>query len=144
MLIDLLKKRLVFIVLCLAMLSACQRDSVPPTPLPTLPPTPPPPIVLSGSCSLVHLPDNVADEEAIKETLMAEGELTVRQDINALMLLWAEGGRVVDAKHKLDDSDRQFWIDKDAIRRRYEYSDSGQPSSCSIYYSNCDDASYDD
>ena len=50
---------------------------------------------------------------------MAEGEFTVQQEINALMLLWTEGGRVVDAKHTVKDDDDQFWVDKDAIRHRY-------------------------
>jgi len=115
MLIDILKKRILFVVLSLTILNACGQES----PLLDTPPTPLPPIVLSGSCSLEHLPADVSDENAIKETLMAEGGLTVQQEINALMLLWAEGGRVVDAKHTIDDDDDQFWVDKDAIRHRY-------------------------
>ena len=42
------------------------------------------------------------------------------EEPNRLMALWADGGRVVDAKNTpTDESDDQLWIDKDAVRHRY-------------------------
>jgi ketosteroid isomerase-like protein len=46
--------------------------------------------------------------------------LVVAQNIDALMRLWAETGRVVDAKNTPDlADDDQVWEGKDAIRHRY-------------------------
>jgi len=101
-------------ILCLISVAACGVESE----LPPPPPTPVPPKVETGSCSL-DLAADASDEESIKAALLAEGQFTVGQDINALMLLWSEGGRVVDAKHTEDESDDQIWLNKDAIRHRY-------------------------
>ena len=71
-----------------------------------------------GSCSLDLADDN--DKPAITATLNAEGQRVVAQDINALMQLWAEDGRVVDANHTPDNpQDDQTWQGSDAIRNRY-------------------------
>jgi hypothetical protein len=52
--------------------------------------------------------------------LAAEGELVVRQEIGALMALWAEESQIADAKYTADDTgDDQSWNGKDAIRNRY-------------------------
>ena len=82
------------------------------TPAPTATAAP-----LGGSCTL----DNVGDDEsAILALLVAEGEMVVSQDIDALMRLWAEDGRVVDAKNTPDVADDdQIWDGRDAIRNRY-------------------------
>jgi len=78
---------------------------------------PPPPA--AGSCAL-GLDAATPAEEAIRAVLLAEGELVVQQDIDALMQLWSEDSRVVDAKNTPDDeADDQYWDGKDAIRHRY-------------------------
>lgn len=72
-----------------------------------------------GSCSL-ELPQDAGDEAAIQAVLNAEGESVVRQDIDALMRLWAADGIVSDAKNTPDDAgDDQSWDGRDAIRHRY-------------------------
>ena len=77
------------------------------------------PVLPAGSCTL-GLEPRVDDEAAIRAVLHAEGELVVRQEIDALMALWGEGSSVVDAKNSPNDStDDQAWIDKDAVRHRY-------------------------
>ena len=82
------------------------------TPTPT--PTPPP---IGGSCTL---PDAADAESAIRALLIAEGELVVSQNIDPLMNLWLDEGRVVDAKNTPDnEDDDQVWEGKDAIRHRY-------------------------
>jgi hypothetical protein len=44
----------------------------------------------------------------------------VAQDVDKLMALWDDGSYVADGKHTPgDDTDDQFWRDKDAIRHRY-------------------------
>jgi hypothetical protein len=66
------------------------------------------------------LPDISDDESALRGLLTAEGEFVVAQNIDSLMALWAETGRVVDAKNTPDNSDDdQIWDGKDAIRHRY-------------------------
>jgi hypothetical protein len=66
------------------------------------------------------LPAGTGDDAAISALLAAEGDFTVKQDIDSLMRLWAEGSRVVDAKNTpQDDADNQLWDGKDAIRHRY-------------------------
>jgi hypothetical protein len=61
-----------------------------------------------------------SDEEAIRSVLMAEGEFVVAQKIDALMKLWSEGAKVIDAKNTPDiPDDDQAWLNKDAIRHRY-------------------------
>src|SRR5690349_19430578 len=75
--------------------------------------TPQPPV---GSCSL-PLDATATDEQAIRAVLAAEGELVVKQDINPLMALWADGSSVTDANNtpkNLDDD--ELWRNKDAIR----------------------------
>ncbi|MBX3012980.1 MAG: hypothetical protein KF832_15800 [Caldilineaceae bacterium] len=80
-------------------------------------PTPPPPPV--GSCSLA-LPAAASDTDAIRALLTAEGELVVEQKIDALMQLWDDGAKIVNAKNTPDTTaDDQAWFDKDAIRHRY-------------------------
>ena len=73
----------------------------------------------NGSCSL-ELPLDVTDQAAAAAVLNAEGEFVVSQDIDALMRLWAEDGRIADAKHTPDNlEDDQTWQGVDAIRHRY-------------------------
>ena len=73
----------------------------------------------AGSC-ILGLPEGTSDNAAISALLAAEGDFMVKQDIDSLMRLWAEGGRVVDAKNTpQDDADNQLWDGKDAIRHRY-------------------------
>lgn len=75
--------------------------------------------ILAGSCEL-GLGQNSTDDEAITKVLESEGEFVVKQQIDTLMALWAEGSSVVDAKHTAtDNTDDQFWKGKDAIRHRY-------------------------
>ena len=78
---------------------------------------PPTPTAIGGSCTL---PNSNDDESAIRALLVAEGEFVVAQDIDPLMRLWAEDGRVIDAKNTpaVTDDD-QVWDGKDAIRHRY-------------------------
>ena len=74
---------------------------------------------LIGSCTL-NLDVNADDDAHIRAVLRAEGELMVSQQIDALMALWAEEGRVVNAKNTpADESDDQLWMGKDAVRHRY-------------------------
>jgi hypothetical protein len=76
-------------------------------------------VVEVGSCSL-GLAQAVTDEAAIVALLNAEGTYVTEQDIVALMRLWIQEGRVVDAKHSpLDVTDDQTWQGADAIRHRY-------------------------
>ena len=93
-------------------LTACSSGSVG-----TLPTT-----VLSadiGSCSL-GLSPTASDQDTIAALLGAEGDYVTQQDILALMRLWADDGRVVDAKHTPDVlEDDQTWQGADAIRHRY-------------------------
>lgn len=98
-----------FLLLALTLLpAACSQAT--PTPVPTLPP-------LGGSCTL---PETGDDESAIRALLIAEGELVVAQNIDPLMQLWIEEGRVIDAKNTPDVAeDDQIWDGKDAIRHRY-------------------------
>jgi hypothetical protein len=68
----------------------------------------------------LQLGDAVTDEQAIQAVLAAEGNLVVKQEIDDLMRLWAEGATVTDAKNTpKNSSDDQSWLDKDAIRNRY-------------------------
>jgi hypothetical protein len=77
------------------------------------------PSPLVGSCSL-HLEPTVTDQQTIQAVLAAEGNLVVKQQIDDLMRLWAEGSTVTDAKNTPNDTaDDQSWLDKDAIRNRY-------------------------
>lgn len=71
-----------------------------------------------GSCSLDNAgPD---DQAAISAVLRAEGEFVVAQNIELLMRLWDDDGRVVDAKNTPDEAeDDQNWAGRDAIRHRY-------------------------
>jgi hypothetical protein len=56
----------------------------------------------------------------VRALLAAEGEFVVAQNIDSLMQLWVENGRVVDAKNTPASSDDdQVWDGKDAIRHRY-------------------------
>ncbi|MGC8826941.1 MAG: hypothetical protein ACP5TV_08055 [Anaerolineae bacterium] len=60
------------------------------------------------------------DEEAIVWVLEMEGRGVVDKDIDLLMSLWVEDGRVVDARHTPDDpSDDLVWQGYYAIRDRY-------------------------
>ncbi|MCX6045770.1 MAG: nuclear transport factor 2 family protein [Chloroflexi bacterium] len=73
----------------------------------------------AGSC-LLHLDANTSDQQAIRAVLNAEGELVVKQDINQLMALWADGAFVADANNTpTNRDDDEFWRNKDAIRHRY-------------------------
>jgi ketosteroid isomerase-like protein len=72
-----------------------------------------------GSCSL-GVSSDAANEDAIEAVLNAEGESVVAQDIDTLMRLWAEDGKVSDAKNTPDNADDdQNWEGRDAIRHRY-------------------------
>lgn len=63
-------------------------------------------------------PDN--DEEAVRQLIAAEGAAVVRQDVPALMDLWAEDAVITDAKHTpADASDDATWQGRAAIRSRY-------------------------
>lgn len=82
-------------------------------------PAEPETLQVTGSCSL-GLASTVSDEEAIRSVIAAEGELVVQQKIDALMALWSEGAKIVNAKNTPDTvDDDQAWLDKDAIRHRY-------------------------
>lgn len=88
------------------LLAACS------TPVPE--PTPVPP---GGSCTLPSQPDT---EATIRTLLDAEGLMVVSQDIDALMALWAQDAKIVDAKNTPEDgADDQVWEGRDAIRNRY-------------------------
>jgi hypothetical protein len=94
------------LALLLSACSAAPQAAVAPTPAPA-----------GGSCTLEQSAD---DKSAIQALLAAEGEFVVTQKIDALMLLWGEESRIVDAKHTPDASDDdQIWEGKDAIRHRY-------------------------
>jgi hypothetical protein len=98
------------VMLLLLFLAGCSNAT--PTPQPTATPAP-----IGGSCSLETATD---DESSIRALLVAEGELVVSQDIDALMRLWAETARIADAKNTPDnEEDDQVWEGKDAIRNRY-------------------------
>lgn len=100
---------LLLIAGCL-LLAACSNATPTPQPTPTA-------AALEGSCAL---PATENAEDAIMALLNAEGELVVAQDIDPLMRLWLEEGKVVDAKNTPDNSDDdQMWEGKDAIRHRY-------------------------
>ncbi|MCS6825164.1 MAG: hypothetical protein NZ553_00980 [Caldilinea sp.] len=72
-----------------------------------------------GSCSL-NLPDGADDTTAIRVMIVAEGQMVVAQEIDALMMLWSEDGYVADARHTPDRlEDDQSWHGVDAIRHRY-------------------------
>ena len=74
---------------------------------------------VGGSCTLPAA-SGANDETAIQQVLQGEGELMVAQDVDKLMALWDDGSYVADGKHTPgDDTDDQFWRDKDAIRHRY-------------------------
>jgi hypothetical protein len=95
-------------MMTMLLLAACSRAT--PTPEPT-------PAPLGGSCTLEAAGDH---ESAIRALLVAEGEFVVAQEIDPLMRLWADDGKVVDAKNTPDVSDDdQVWDGKDAIRHRY-------------------------
>jgi hypothetical protein len=73
----------------------------------------------NGSC-ILQLAEDASDEASISAVLAAEGQLVVKQDIDQLMKLWAEGGQVTNAKNTPGQTeDDQHWLDKDAIRHRY-------------------------
>jgi hypothetical protein len=73
----------------------------------------------AGSCTL-GLATDATDQAKIEAVLNAEGTSVVSQDIDGLMRLWHEDGRVSDAKNTPDDSDDdQTWDGRDAIRHRY-------------------------
>lgn len=83
--------------------------------IPLLQPSPTP----SGSCTL-NLAATISDEQAIRAVLAAEGDLVVKQDINQLMALWADGSFVADANNTPNtEDDDELWRNKDAIRHRY-------------------------
>lgn len=82
----------------------------------------PTPAVVLGSCTLLlsTAGETVTDETAIAAVLNAESDFVVRQEIEALMQLWASGAYIADAKNTPDDpADDQRWLDRDAIQHRY-------------------------
>lgn len=101
---------LALLLILIPLLAACTQRT----------PTPEPPAILAsrGSCALSVSGDD--DAAAIAAVLRAEGEFVVAQDIELLMRLWDDDGRVSDAKNTPDDtSDDQNWIGRDAVRHRY-------------------------
>jgi hypothetical protein len=99
-----------YLLALLVFLTAC--TSVPATsPAPT-------PAPAGGSCALEGNPF-AGDADAVRAVLNAEGQFVVSQQIDILMRLWAEDGKVVDAKNTPDAADDQVWQGKDAIRNRY-------------------------
>ncbi len=95
-----------FLLLITLVLSACSTPTPTPTPAP-----------LGGSCTLPGRPDTDATLRAL---LDAEGALVVSQQIDPLMMLWANEAKIVDAKNTPDDADDdQVWEGRDAIRSRY-------------------------
>jgi hypothetical protein len=81
----------------------------------TVPPTP-----TAGAPAAVPSFQPANDEEAIAWVLEMEGRGVVDKDIDLLMSLWVEDGRVVDARHTPDDtSDDLVWEGYYAIRDRY-------------------------
>lgn len=80
--------------------------------------TPPAPTATPPSAQATMPP--ASDEEAIAHTLAEEGRGVVTKDIDLLMSLWVEDGRVVDARHTPDDpSDDLVWQGYYAVRDRY-------------------------
>ena len=68
----------------------------------------------------VSAPQPADDAEAVRRLIADEGAAVVRQDIAALMDLWAADAVVTDAKHTPDDAtDDATWQGRDAIRSRY-------------------------
>jgi hypothetical protein len=108
--------RAAFALLVLTWVAGCSSQAASPTSAPATQPEASQPV---GSC-ILGLPEGTSDNAAISALLAAEGDFMVKQDIDSLMRLWAEGGRVIDAKNTpQDDTDNQLWDGKDAIRHRY-------------------------
>jgi hypothetical protein len=83
-------------------------------------PTAVPPTPTAGAPAAVPSSQPANDEEAIAWVLEMEGRGVVDKDIDLLMSLWVENGRVVDARHTPDDaSDDLVWEGYYAIRDRY-------------------------
>lgn len=79
-----------------------------------------PPAMPSAPPSAQAAMPPASDEEAIAQILAEEGRGVVTKDIDLLMSLWVEDGRVVDARHTPDDaSDDLVWQGYYAIRDRY-------------------------
>ena len=102
----------------LALLAGCTA------PAPAPPPPPPTAAPQVGSCTLEidggSAGGGADDEAQIRAVLRAESELMVSQQIDPLMALWADAGRVVNAKNTpADESDDQLWMGEDAVRHRY-------------------------
>jgi len=98
-----------FLIVALLM-TGCSSATPTPAPVSTAAP-------VGGSCTLQDVKD---DESAIRGLLTAEGQFVVSQNIDALMRLWAENAKVMDAKNTPNDtSDDQVWEGKDAISHRY-------------------------
>ncbi len=104
--------RTLYLLALVIVLSACGAAPAPPA---AAAPTPAP---AGGSCILEGSPF-AADADAVRAVLNAEGQFVVSQTIDALMRLWAEDSKVVDAKNTPDAADDQVWQGKDAIRNRY-------------------------
>lgn len=99
--------RVFWLGLVLIATSACTIPLLQPSPTPT------------GSCTL-NLAATTSDEQAIRALLAAEGDLVVKQEIDQLMALWADGGSVADANNTPNtEDDDELWRNKDAIRHRY-------------------------
>src|SRR5215204_1539056 len=81
-------------LLLLLLLAGCSSATPTPAPVPTA-------ALAGGSCTL---PASNDDESALRGLLAAEGECVVAQNIDALMRLWAESARVMDAKNTPDNS----------------------------------------
>lgn len=106
-----MRTTLLHVAILLTLLAGC-ASGAPPTVTPTLAPP-------AGSCTL-ELEAGADDDAQIRAVLRAEGDLMVSQQIEPLMALWAEEGRVVNAKNTpLDESDDQLWAGNDALRHRY-------------------------
>jgi hypothetical protein len=100
-------KRFFLIGIVLLIGNGCSLPLLHPAQLPT------------GSCTL-NPGATMSDEQAIRTLLAAEGDLVVKQDIDRLMALWADGSFVADANNTpTNPDDDELWHNKDAIRHRY-------------------------
>jgi ketosteroid isomerase-like protein len=98
-------------LIALTLLAACG---------PATPPALTPPLFTPARPPATLTPVPATAEEAVLQLLNAEAEGVAQQDIDRLMSIWAEDGRITDANHTLDNPDDDLvWQGQDAIRERY-------------------------